>query len=277
MRARLKLIHLKHFPDGESLVTIHTSAHKDVVVIESLDRPDQKLIQIVLAADALRRAGARNVTLVAPYLAYMRQDMVFHAGEPLSQQVIGAMLARTFDRVVTIEPHLHRTRSIQAVIPSRLSSRSLSAAPAIAQWLRKVARYSLIVGPDEESLPWIAELGRLTGLPIAIGTKRRSGDLRVRVELSGVGDHTRAVIVDDIASSGATIAATARVLKRKGIRHIAAIVVHALFAPGALMRIRRAGVRTIVTCDTVQHRTNRIGTAPVIAEALQSEHEYARS
>jgi ribose-phosphate pyrophosphokinase len=277
MRAGLKPIKLKHFPDGESLVMIHPPAHKDTVVIESLDRPDEKLIQLVFAADALRRAAARSVTLVAPYLAYMRQDRVFHAGQPLSQQVVGSMLARSFDRVVTIEPHLHRTKSIQTVVPTHLMSQALSATPVIAEWMRKHLGYdAIIVGPDEESQPWIAALGRLTGLATAIGIKRRSGDREVRVELPDVGNYARAVIVDDIASSGATIAATARALKRKGIRHVTAIVVHAIFAPGALTRIRRAGVGTIVSCDTVQHRTNRISVAPVIANALQGEHEQAR-
>ncbi len=276
MGARLKPIRLKRFPDGESLLTIRPPTAKDVVVIESLDHPDEKLIQLVFAADALRRAGAESLTLVAPYLAYMRQDRVFHPGEPLSQQVVGAMLAQTFDRVVTIEPHLHRTKSIQAVVPSRLMSRALTATPVIARWIRKLADDTVIVGPDEESQPWIAELGRLTGLPTAVGTKRRSGDRSVRVDLPDLGQHSCAVIVDDVASSGATIAATARVLKRKGMRHVAALVVHAIFAPGALTLVRRAGVGTIVSCDTVQHRTNRVRVAPIIAGAL-NEHEHARS
>jgi ribose-phosphate pyrophosphokinase len=277
MRASLRPIKLKHFPDGESLVTIRRPAHKDVVVIESLDHPDEKLIQLVFAADALRRAGARNVTLVAPYLAYMRQDRIFHAGEPLSQRVIGAILAQSFDCVLTIEPHLHRTKSIQTVVPSRLMSKALSATPVIAEWIRKLGRDAVIVGPDEESAPWIAELGGLTSLATAVGSKRRSGDREVRVELPDIGRYARAVIVDDIASSGATIAATARALKRKGIRQVAAVVVHAIFAPGAPTRIRRAGVRSIVSCDTVEHRTNGISVAPIIAGALHGEYEHARS
>jgi ribose-phosphate pyrophosphokinase len=277
MRAPLKPIKLRRFPDGESLVTIRPPAHKDVVVIESFDHPDEKLIQLLFAADALRRAGARSVILVAPYLAYMRQDRIFHAGEPLSQQVIGAILAQTFDRVITIEPHLHRTKSIQAVIPSRSVSKALSATPVIADWMRKLGRDAVIVGPDEESLTWIAELGRLTGLQTAVGTKRRSSDREVRVELPGVGKHVRAVIVDDIASSGATIAATARALKRKGIRHVAALVVHAIFGRGALTRIRQAEVGTIISCDTIQHRTNQISVAPLIADVLKSQYEHAQS
>jgi ribose-phosphate pyrophosphokinase len=278
MRAHLRSIKLKRFPDGESLVTIDASAHdKDVIVIESLDHPDEKLIQLTFVADALRRAGVRSVTLVAPYLAYMRQDKVFHTGESLSQQVIGALLARTFDRVITIEPHLHRTKSIHEVIPSRLVSKAPSAAPVIAEWIRKLEHDAIILGPDEESRPCIVELGRLTGLPTVVGAKRRSGDRSVHVELPFLGSHPRALIVDDIASSGATIAAAARALKRKAVRHVAAIVVHAIFSPGALTRIRQAGVGTIVSCDTVEHRTNRISVAPIIAYTLQTEHERART
>jgi ribose-phosphate pyrophosphokinase len=78
----------------------------------------------------------------------------------------------------------------------------------------------------------------------------------------------RSVIVDDVASSGATIAATARALRRQGVRTVDAVVAHAIFAPGAERRIRAAGVRRLVSCDTVPHPTNAIRVAPLMAAAL---------
>ena len=269
LQARCHKIRLRQFPDGESLVRVDTADAVDAVVVRSLDNPDAKLVPTLLAADALRRAGVRNITLVAPYLPYMRQDKVFATGQPISQRVIGDILGRYFDRVVTVEAHLHRIRELAEVVPSRLKSQSLSAAPAIANWLRARDAECIIVGPDRESRPWVEAIAKASGYDYIVGDKKRRGDRAVSVELGDVPNHRRALIVDDIASSGVTLAAAARALRARGVRTIEAVVVHAIFAPGALSIIRGAGIRKLFSCDTIAHRTNAISVAPIIAEALR--------
>jgi ribose-phosphate pyrophosphokinase len=234
--------------------------------VRSLHDPNAKLVETVLAADALRRAGARRVTLVAPYLPYMRQDMVFAAGEPISQLVIGRWLGAAFDGVLTVEAHLHRVRRLRDVITG--SSRSISAAPAIGRWLRRAGESWLVVGPDEESSPWVRQIARAAGAAWVVARKERHGDRAVTVRLPALPRAARAVIVDDVASSGATIATAARALRRAGMRSVDAVVTHAIFAHGAQARIRAAGVRRLVSCDTIPHPTNAIGAAALIAAVL---------
>jgi ribose-phosphate pyrophosphokinase len=260
-------IAVHRFPDGESLVRVHAPAARHAVVVRALDEPNTKLVETVLAADALRRAGARRVTLVAPYLPYMRQDTVFHPGEPISQCVIGDWLGRSFDAVFTIEAHLHRIRTLAAVVPGRAAS--ISAAPALAAWLRRHHAHATLVGPDAESKPWVEAVARRANLPWVVCEKRRRGDRSVRVELPPLPEGRSAVIVDDIASSGATLAAVGRALRRAGIARVDAIVVHAIFGRGALARIHRAGVRHVLSCDTIPHPTNAIGTAALLAPAVR--------
>jgi ribose-phosphate pyrophosphokinase len=101
-----------------------------------------------------------------------------------------------------------------------------------------------------------------------VARKERHGDRSVTVHLPDLPLGSRAVIVDDIASSGATIEATARALRTRGARSIDAIVSHAIFAPGAWARIRAAGVRRLVSCDTIPHPSNAIGVAALLAAAL---------
>ena len=262
------LVVVHRFPDAESLVRIRPPAALDAIVVRSLNDPNTKLIEVALAADALRRNGARRVTLVAPYLSYMRQDTVFAPGEPISQRVIGTWLGDTFDAVLTIEAHLHRVRLLSEVVPCR--SRSLSAAPVLAQWIRHFRSAVYVVGPDEESRPWVQAIARTARLPWIVCRKQRSGDRTVRIELPALRDCRHAVIVDDMASSGATLAAVARRLHAAGVLVVDAAVVHALFEPGALARIRRAGVRRIVSCDTIRHPTNAIRSVPLIAAALEA-------
>ncbi len=254
------------FPDGETLLRAKGTPGRRALILRSLDDPNAKLIEVILAADALRRAGAKKVGLIAPYLSYMRQDMIFRPGQPISQRAIGELLGRAFDEVLTVEAHLHRIDRLSEVFPCK--ARSLPSAPALAGWIDRHRSIGLLVGPDEESLPWVRSIGKLCDIPWVVGHKNRSGDTRVEVELPDGIQARRAIIIDDIASSGGTIAATARGLRRAGVKQVDAAVVHAIFARGALNRIRRAGVERIVSCDSIPHSSNGIRLADLIAKAL---------
>ena len=259
-------IALHRFPDRESLVRVVAPAARCAILTAQLHAPDSKLMPVLLAADALRRSGVEKLVLLAPYLPYMRQDVVFRAGEALAQRVFAEVLGRSVDELVTLEPHLHRTPELDEVFPCR--TRSLAAAPLLADWCRRRGGQPLLVGPDAESEPWVRGVARRAGLPWLIGRKRRLSDRRVRIELPEHAPARRAILIDDIASSGATLAAAARALRRDGVERIEAAVVHAVFAPGAMRRIGNAGVSRIASCDTIPHPTNAIGTAAYFAEAL---------
>ena len=264
---RANSISVHQFPDGETLVRVAPNAGKLAILVQSLHNPNSKLIPTLLASDALRRAGAQRVILVAPYLPYMRQDTVFNPGEPLSQKIIADVLGRSFDDIVTIEPHLHRTHQLSDVFPC--NTRAVSAAPILARWIRRLGRNSLVVGPDEESAPWIRAIADFAKLPWVVGRKVRLGDRRVQIQFPALPKCSRAVIVDDIASSGGTLAVAAGALRREGISIIDAAVVHAIFAPRALARIRSAGIRTLVSCDTIPHETNAVRSLPLLSSAVE--------
>lgn len=234
--------------------------------MRSLHNPNAKLIEVALAADALRRAGAKRVTLIAPYLPYMRQDAVFRSGEAVSQDVVCRWLAREFDALLTLEPHLHRLSSLTEYFPGQRSA--LASAPVFVEWLKGAKHPIVVVGPDEESEPWVRAIARGADCEWMVGCKRRRGDHSVSIEFPRTPHASRAVIVDDIASSGVTLAQAARVLHSRGVRTVDAAVVHAIFAPRAIARIRDSGVRRIVSCDSIPHDTNRLRSAPVFADAI---------
>lgn len=257
---------LHRFPDRESLVRIPEPTRSRAVLVRQLHDPNPKLFEVRLAVDALRRAGVRRVGLLAPYLPYMRQDAVFHPGEPVSQRVLADCLGTCLDEIVTLEPHLHRTRRLADVFACR--ARALPAAPLLAAFCRRARTAPLLVGPDVESGPWVRAVAVQAGLPWVVCSKQRLGDRRVRIELPSLPRTRRALLIDDIASSGITLAAVARALRRAGVRRVDAAVVHAVFAPGALARIRQAGVSSVVSCDTIPHPSNGIATARYFAQAL---------
>jgi ribose-phosphate pyrophosphokinase len=273
MRARA--VELHRFPDAEHRVRVQPTKAGTAVLFAQLHEPDAKLFPVLLAVDALRRSGVEEIRLLVPYLPYMRQDVVFQQGEAVSQRVLAQLLGSAVDEVVTLEPHLHRITDLEEVFPCR--ARALDSAPLLANWCRGGAGPSFLVGPDEESAPWIRSLAAAARLPWVVCRKQRLGDDRVRVTVPELPPAGRAILVDDIASSGTTLATVAEALRAHGVEEIAAVIVHAIFAPGALERIRAAGIEELVSTDSIPHETNEIATAPYFAEAIAADAPANRS
>lgn len=275
LAARLGLpmheIGVHRFPDGELRVTVGPAATTTILYIP-LDRPNDKLLALMFAAEALRRGGARRLVLAAPYLCYMRQDAAFHPGEAISQKVIGALLARTVDRIVTVDAHLHRTKSIADVFPG-IEAEDLSAMRTIADTLRGMGRDTVVVGPDEESLGWVSELAGRLRLTAVVARKTRGGDRSVTIAFPdpALFKGRPVLLVDDIVSSGGTLIACAKALAAAGATAIDAVITHALFAPEMMDDFKRAGIRSIRSTTSVPHPTNAIALDDILAAALQKE------
>jgi ribose-phosphate pyrophosphokinase len=256
------------FPDGESQVRLPAALPEEVIFCLSLDDPNDKLVELELATSVARELGARHLTLVAPYLCYMRQDMAFHPGEAVSQRIIGALLARHFETVITVDAHLHRTAELSAAIPVRHAV-TLSAAAVIGDWLAARGGKPLLLGPDGESAQWVRSAAAAGGFDWGVAHKDRFGDRDVRVQLPDLDVRSRdIVLVDDVASTGHSLAAAARLLRERGARSIDVVVTHALFVGNALDLLRDAGVNGIHSTDIVPHATNALQLDGLLASAF---------
>lgn len=263
-------LHVHQFPDGETLVRIDAPVQgRRVILACSLARPDAVTLPLVFAADAARELGAARVGLVAPYLAYMRQDHRFHPGEAVTSRSYARLLSASLDFLVTVDPHLHRWHSLDQIYSLR--SQVVAAAPAIARWLQAQVRDPLLVGPDEESAQWVAQVARLAGAPHTVMTKTRRGDRDVSVVMdeAALSPGRTPVLVDDIISTGHTLMAAAGALREAGLGTPVCIGVHALFDDAAQARMLQAGIAQVVTCDTIAHPSNRIALGQDLADAVQ--------
>ncbi len=271
--AEILMATVRRFPDGESYVRIESDiAKRDVIIVCSLHQPDDKLIPLVLLACAAHEAGASSVGLVAPYLAYMRQDKRFHSGETISAQHIARLISDHVDWLVTVDPHLHRITNLSQVysIPTRV----VHAAMSIALWIKQKIKKPLLIGPDEESAQWVSEVAGLAQAPFLVLTKIRNGDRDVHVSLSDNDqrdlkiwrDHIP-VLIDDIISTAGTMIKTVGHLKQLHVTAPYCVTVHAIFAQTAYEDLRAAGVADIVSCDTIVHSSNRIELVEEIAAA----------
>jgi len=267
---------LHRFPDGESVLRLPSRLPARVALVRSLDWPNDKLLELLLAAETARQLGAEHVTLVAPYLCYMRQDIAFQAGEAISQRIVGKHLASLFNGVVTVDPHLHRIRRLDEAIPLGEAARALTAAPLLGALAADQLDDPILLGPDEEAAQWVLAVAGDWGLDWGVCRKRRHGDRDVDITLPEMDFKGRdVVLIDDVASSGETLARCAEAALAAGARQVCAMVTHALFAEGALQRVTGSGVARVWSTDSIPHSSNSValthllaaGVSQVLAEA----------
>lgn len=267
----LGALDVHHFPDGETHLKFESGLRgRRVIFVCTLDRPDAKYLPLIFAAATARDLGAARVGLVAPYLCYMRQDKRFTDGEAVSAPIFAGEISRHFDWLVTVDPHLHRLHTLSAIYT--IPAQALHAVPLIAQWIKREIDTPLIIGPDQESAQWAAKVAGEADAPFAILEKTRRGDRDVSVRLpdaSRFAGHTP-VLVDDIISTGRTMAETVLHLRKTGLDAPVCIGVHAVFAQGALEALKNAGAGRIVTTNTIVHPTNQIDISGELAQAIGS-------
>jgi ribose-phosphate pyrophosphokinase len=268
--ADLRALDWHHFPDGESLVTLPGDLEgADVALLASLRDPDRLALPLRFAAATARELGARRVGLIAPYLGYMRQDRRFQAGQAVTAPLFAQFLGESFDWLVTVDPHLHRIARLGGVF-AMPAVRAVSA-PVLADWIRTHVPDAVLLGPDSESQQWVAEVARLAGRPHEVLRKIRTGDRKVDVSVPH-GATLRAgtpVILDDIASSGGTMARAVERLLDAGTAAPVCLVIHAVFADGAQESILAAGAARIISTDTIPHPSNAIKVAGLLAKATR--------
>jgi len=261
---------LRSFPDGETYLDIlSTCEDRRVIIHSSLDHPNDKILPLIFMAETARDLGAKNIGLSAPYLAYMRQDKRFQPGEGITANYFAGLLSQYFDWLVTVDPHLHRYHELREIytIPTDV----YHAAKPIAEWITHNVDKPLIIGPDSESKQWVTEVAEFANAPYITLEKKRSGDNEVTITITDLERFTNhcAVLVDDIISTGATMAMACKQLSASGVTSIVCIGIHAVFSGDAYEHLQTVGVEQIATCNTICHATNQIDLTEGLAQAIK--------
>ncbi|HKR88000.1 MAG TPA: ribose-phosphate diphosphokinase [Phenylobacterium sp.] len=265
--AQLGTLETRRFPDGETYLRLLSDvAGRDVILVCTLADPDPLVLRLIFAARTARERGAARIILVAPYLAYMRQDQAFHAGEAVTSVQFAALLSAEIDRLVTVDPHLHRHKALGEIYG--VPAEALHAAPLLSAWIRTHVAAPLIVGPDSESEQWASAIA--AGAPAVVLRKKRRGDREVEIAFPDLAPFAgrQPVLVDDIASSGRTLVMACQGLQQRGFPQPICVVVHPLFAENAFDRLRTVSAQ-IVSTNTVPHPTNTISVAALLASSLR--------
>lgn len=266
----LGAMELRHFPDGETYIRIDSAIEGRIVILVcSLDRPDAKILPLILSSATARDLGAASVGFVLPYLAYMRQDRRFHPGEGITSAYFAKLLSSWADWLVTVDPHLHRRSSLSDIYT--IPAFSLQAAPLVSAWITDRVENPVLVGPDSESEQWVASVAKDAGAPYVILEKERLGDRDVKVSVPDTANwqgHTP-VLVDDIISTGKTMIETVGHLRDEGLPPAICIGVHGIFAGNAFQELIDAGVGRVVTSNSIPHASNEIDLSALISVAIK--------
>jgi ribose-phosphate pyrophosphokinase len=262
-------LELRNFPDGETYLNILSDVdQQELIVLCQLHQPNEKIIDLMLFSETAKQQGAKSICLVAPYLAYMRQDKKFHPGESITSRHVASWISERFDSIITIDPHLHRYHALSEIysIPNRV----IHATDLIADYIRDNITNPLIIGPDGESEQWANAVAKRAGCDSIVLNKIRRGDHDVEVSLPQLENHTKhqPILIDDIISTGKTmIKAAENIVNLKGKPPIC-IGVHGVFAKGALAEMQEADIAQVLTCNTIVHSTNTIDVTDLLADAV---------
>ncbi|KTC81252.1 MULTISPECIES: ribose-phosphate pyrophosphokinase [Legionella] len=260
---------LHRFPDTEWYVKINSEVkNRSLIVVDSLNRPDGKILPLLFFAKTAKELGAKKIGLIAPYLPYLRQDIRFHQGEGITSRYFAELLSTSFDWLMTIDPHLHRYNSLDEVysIPTFV----LHATSNISRWITSHINKPVLIGPDMESQQWVADIAEKGDFPYVILEKKRRGDKEVVISVPTVPtlQSSTPVLVDDIISTARTMIVTVKHLQDLGVKSVTCIGVHALFAEDAYSLLSEMEGTQIITCNTVSHITNTIDVSDLIVEEL---------
>ena len=260
------------FADGESRVRIEADvAEADLYIVQPTSTPaNERLMTLALLADAARGAGAARITAVVPYFGYARQDVRKRPGEPRSARVAARLLESAgVDRIVVLELHSPALESAFDIPVVQLAADE-PMLPVVRGW---GAADLAVVSPDAGGLKRAQRYASALAAPLAVIAKTRPRpDVAVALQVLGDVRGRSCLIVDDMASTGGTIAGAAQALLGAGAKEVHALFIHSVMAPGALERIGAASVRRIVTTDSVpaaaDPRVEVVPVAPLLARAL---------
>ena len=252
------------FPDGECYTRIDAEKLDDDVVIVQTTSPDSKLIELLLLQDAVRRLGAKSITLVIPYFGYARQDRVFKPGEPESAKVMCQHLDMNCDRVITVDIHK------EAVLNYfNHPHKDLKAAPVIAEYF-KGKGIDMVLSPDIGAAGRAKMVGEVMGVPYDhLENTRLSGtDVRIAPAKADV-KGKKVLIVDDMISTGGTIIAAAYALREAGAAGISVACTHGVFVNNAIEKFTGSSLDALLSCNTLNNPVSHISVASLIAEAIK--------
>ena len=251
----------KRFPDDEFYVRILDDVKGEDVLIVQTTYPDTKIVELLLMQDAVYEAGANEITVALPYFGYSRQDKKFEEGEPISARAIAEHISLHADYVITVDPHKEHLLDFFNV-----PAYSCSAVVEIAKYLKE-KDIDFVLAPDKGAKKRAQQAATIIGCEYDYMEKIRIDGTTIKIKPKKIDAKNKNVaIIDDIISTGGTMAKSIKELKRQGAKEVSVACTHGLFVGGAKEKLLSAGCNEIISTDTIENEFSKVKAAPCIAE-----------
>jgi ribose-phosphate pyrophosphokinase len=273
----LSPIALGTFPDGEISVELLSNVQgQDVFVLQSLAlNPNQHLMELLIIIDALKRASAKKITAIIPYLSYCRQDRRNKPGVPITAKLVANLLSCAgIHHLITFDLHSDQVEGFFEVPVTHLSCQEL-----LSQRIKPlIGESSIVVAPDIGSIKIAERMAKKLHTNLATIKKERNCSFQVEMSLIGDVSGKNVVIADDLCSTGGTLVTAAKLCREMGAKDVIAAITHGLFVKQALEKIDSSVLTSVWITNTIpftekvsqSKKIQGISTAKMIAEAVKS-------
>jgi ribose-phosphate pyrophosphokinase len=257
---------LKRFPDNELYVCIPDDILGENVIIVQTTYPDTNIVELFLLQDAVKEAGAKKIIIIIPYFGYSRQDKKFKNGEPISARAIAKLISLNADEVITVDPHKEHILDFFSIPAS-----SCSAVPELAKYMKN-KNLDLVLAPDKGALDRAKQASSIINCDFDYMEKKRIDGKTIEIKPKNLDVHDKNVaIIDDIISTGGTMAKSIDELKKQGANNIFVACTHGLFAGEAIKHLSSARCTEIISTDTIINEFSKVKIAPLISHLIASK------
>ncbi len=254
----------KRFPDSELYVRLLDDVEGEEVVIVQTTYPDPNIVELFLLQNAVMEAEAEIVTTVIPYFGYARQDTMFKPGEAISAKALARLISINSDRVITVDPHKEYIIDF-----FETEAYSCSAVPNIAEYF-KTKDIDMILAPDKGALDRAKTAANIVACDFDYMEKTRIDGETVEIKPKNLDVKGKKVgIIDDIISTGGTMAKSIKELRKQGANKVFVSCTHGLFAGSAIKKLKSAGCDEIISTDTIENDYSRVKIASTISELIK--------
>jgi len=259
----------KRFPDDEYYFRIKDDISGENVVIIQTTYPDKNIIELLIMQDAAFEANAKSITVVLPYFGYSRQDKKFEEGEPISARAIAEHISLHADLVITVDPHKEHLLDF-----FKVPAYSCSAVKDIAKYL-KSKDIDFILAPDKGAINRAQKASKIINCEYDYLEKTRIDGETVKLQPKNLQTQNMNVaIIDDIISTGGTMAQSIRELKNQGAKKVLVACTHGLFIGEAKEKLLSAGCDEIISTDTIENEFTKVKSAKCITDVLSKNKNF---
>ncbi len=263
LKQPLARLTLKRFPDNELYIRILDDIQNEDIIIVQTTYPDENIIELLLLQDAVYEAGANKTTIVIPYFGYSRQDKKFEDGESISARAIAEHISLHAENIITVDPHKDHILDF-----FNASSYSCSAALEIAKYLKE-KKIDFILAPDKGAIERAKQVSNFIDCKYDYIDKTRINGKTVKIKPKNLDVRNKnVVIIDDIISTGGTMAQSIKELKGQGATEVNVACTHGLFIGGAKEKLLSSGCNEIISTDTIENEFSKVRAAPCISKIL---------